>query len=140
MQIHKFGKRSLGHLVGVHPTLIALAFELLYQSPYDLGISDGVRTKEEQETNVEAGVSWTMDSKHRLRSFPGISTPLAGAFDFFVLINGKAIWTPKTYENLREPLEIACENVHADIIWGHDWKTQDSYHIELAEETELWMS
>ena len=138
MEQHKFGKRSVNNLIGVHPILVAFAFDLLYQSPFDIGISDGVRTKAEQKVNVKNGVSWTMDSKHRLRVFEGIETPVAGAFDLFILINGKAVWTPDTYEMLR-PTIIAVESgLGAPIVWGADWKTKDYPHIELAEESVLW--
>lgn len=139
MEQHKFGKTSLNNLTMVHPMLIALAREILYQSPYDLGISDGIRTEEEQRQNVKAGVSWTMDSKHLPRRFAGITTPLAGAFDFFIYINGRAVWNKEPYQSLGPVIVEAADVLQVPIVWGGTWDTEDYPHIELAEESELWV-
>ena len=138
MEHHKFGKRSLYHLSQVHPTLVAMAHEILYSSPNDLGISDGVRTEAEQKENVTKGVSWTMNSKHRLRRFEGIDTPLAGAFDFFIIVNGKSVWNAKPYEELRGIIMDSADILNTEIVWGADWDSKDYPHIELAEESVLW--
>jgi hypothetical protein len=61
----KFSSRSLGHLVGVHPTLVRLLSEVTEH--FDCSILDGVRTVEEQKQNVARGLSKTMNSKHLMQ-------------------------------------------------------------------------
>ena len=57
-----FGTASRKHLEGVHPDLVRLHEAVL--AVFDHSITDGSRTRAEQEKNVARGVSKTMDSKH----------------------------------------------------------------------------
>ena len=55
MKKYKWGKSSLNRLEGVHPKLVQFAKLLLLYSEYDLGISEGVRTLETQQSYYAKG-------------------------------------------------------------------------------------
>ena len=46
---YRFSQNSLDHLDGVHPDLVRVAHRALSITPYDFGIIEGVRSKEEQK-------------------------------------------------------------------------------------------
>ena len=56
------GSHSRLMLVGVAPMLTLVVMDAI--KIMDFAVIDGERTIEEQRKNVEAGVSWTMESKH----------------------------------------------------------------------------
>lgn len=58
----KYSQRSLINLSECHPDLQKLFEEVIKH--FDCSIIDGKRSKEEQQKNVEKGVSKTFDSKH----------------------------------------------------------------------------
>ena len=119
----RFGKRSLDNLKGVHPDLQDIVKRALELSPYDFGISEGVRTLERQIELVKARKSRTMASRH-----------LTGhAIDFFVIVDGKVTWDFKYYTAVSVAFKQAAEEKGVKINWGGDWKTfKDGPHIELA--------
>lgn len=119
----KLSKRSLDNLVGVHPDLQSIVRRALELSPYDFGISEGVRTLERQIELVKARKSRTMASRH-----------LTGhAVDFFVLFQGKVTWEFRYYEAVSKAFKLAAEELGVKINWGGDWKNfKDGPHIELA--------
>lgn len=57
-----FGATSRKNLEGVHPDLVRLHEAVL--AVFDHSITDGARTRAEQEKNVARGVSKTMESLH----------------------------------------------------------------------------
>ena len=59
---HKFGKRSLEKLEGVHPLLVDLCFKVLQH--WDCSVLYGRRSLAEQQELYEAGKSKTMNSWH----------------------------------------------------------------------------
>ena len=54
---HQFGARSKEHLATVHPDLVAVACEALHAAPFDLTVTCGRRSKEDQEQAVRDGRS-----------------------------------------------------------------------------------
>lgn len=119
----KFSKRSLDKLEGVKPELVAVVKRALELSPYDFGVSEGVRTKERQKELVEAKKSLTMNSKH-----------LTGdAVDIFVLDGGKITWEFEKYREVSKAFFQAAEELGVKIIWGGNWKSfKDGPHFELV--------
>lgn len=120
----RFSKGSKANLVGVHPDLVAVAYRGLSLSPYDFGITDGLRTAEHQRTLVAAGASDTLKSKH-----------LTGdAFDFAVWINGKISWEFHYYEKVKDALQQAADEYGVKIRWGGTFRLKnggkDGPHIE----------
>jgi len=139
---HEYGMTSTQNLADVHPRLVFLAYIGLKMSPLDLGICSGSRSLITQENYVKLGVSWTLDSMHRLRIFKGFTHPFAGAFDFYVYAQGESHFSPhllsQTVEDVFKPLaakyNIPCR-------FGADWrgKKRDSGHIELAFPSKLYI-
>ena len=119
-----FSDRSKAKLQGVDPRLVKIAELALQRSPFDFGITEGVRTLEQQKKYVADGKSQTMKSKH-----------LEGrAIDFVVYINGKANWDLSNYEKVaRVFLEIGKEQ-GVELEAGAFWKTfKDGPHIQLKD-------
>ena len=122
--LRKFSERSKAKLQGVDPRLIKVAELALQRSPFDFGITCGLRTKEEQRNLVHEGKSRTMNSKH-----------LEGrAIDFVVYINGKANWDLSNYEKVAQVfLEVGKEQ-GIELEAGAFWKTfKDGPHIQLKD-------
>lgn len=119
----QLSQRSENNLKGVHPDLVKLVRAALAVSPYDFGITQGLRTKAEQEKNVAAGKSQTMSSRH-----------LTGhAVDFVVYIEGAVNWEWSYYAAVAEAFKAEAKKLGIAIVWGGDWKTlKDGPHIELA--------
>jgi len=62
--MYALGKRSLRRLTDVHPDLIAVVKRAIQLSPYDFGVTEGVRTIETQTQYVADGKSTTLNSMH----------------------------------------------------------------------------
>lgn len=125
---YKFSQRSLDRLNGVHPDLVAVCHAALKISPFDFGITCGVRTKEEQVELYAQGrtkpgkiVTWTLDSRH-----------LTGhAIDFAVYVNGSVTWEEKYYDQVGAAFLSAGAKLGISITWGGSWKRPDRPHVEL---------
>lgn len=84
----------------------------------------GVRTREQQQELVDAGKSWTMNSRH-----------LTGhAFDF-IIINGGRVMDPI---ELYQRVWLACFRpaaimMNVEVEWGGYWGTRDGPHIQLSK-------
>lgn len=118
----KFSKRSETNLQGVHPGLVKLVRATLANSPYDFGITEGLRSKEQQAKNVAAGASQTMNSRH-----------LTGhAIDFVVYLGKDITWEWKYYQAVADAFKAEAKKLGIAIVWGGDWTTlKDGPHIEL---------
>lgn len=62
-----YGKRSLQHLEGVHPDLVAVFEKALSYNIVDIAIIDGVRAEAEHAANLAKGVTRIPFSKSRHR-------------------------------------------------------------------------
>ena len=63
----KFGKKSIEHMEGVHPTLILAAHYALVNAGVDFGFFEGVRSVAKSQENIDKGTSWLKkaeDSMH----------------------------------------------------------------------------
>ncbi|MEE0139648.1 M15 family metallopeptidase [Fusobacterium ulcerans] len=120
--MYKFSKRSLDNLKGVDERLIKLMKEVLFISPYDFGITEGLRTIEKQKEYVRTGKSQTMNSYH-----------LKGkAVDIVVYKDGKETWDLKYYKEIADIVKETAAEKGLKITWGGDWKTLiDGPHFQL---------
>lgn len=124
----KFSQRSIDRMKGVHPDLVSVCHEAIKITPYDFGISCGVRTKEEQAELYAQGrtkpgkiVTWTMDSRH-----------ISGhAVDFVVYQDGKVTWEEKYYDQVGGAFLEAAAKLGIPVTWGGSWKRPDRPHVEL---------
>ena len=120
--MYRFSQRSENNLKRVHPDLVKLVRATLAASPLDFGITQGLRTKEEQEKNVAAGKSQTMNSRH-----------LTGhAIDFVVYISKDVNWDFPNFKTVSDVFKAKAKELGIPIVWGGDWTTlKDGPHIEL---------
>ena len=112
MKMYKFSKRSLDNLKGVDERLVKLMEEVLSISPYDFGITEGLRTIEKQKEYVRTGKSQTMNSYH-----------LKGkAVDIVVYKDGKVSWKLDYYKEIADLVKKIAKHNELKITWGGDWK------------------
>ena len=131
--MYKFGKRSLDNLVGVHPDLVRIVYDVMELQVIDFSVIDGLRTLEEQEVLFEKGRSKTMNSKH-LKQNDGFSH----AVD---LCPYPIDWNDRWRFGLLAGLMLSCaKNNSIQIRCGADWdmdghvkdhQFQDLPHFEL---------
>jgi peptidoglycan LD-endopeptidase CwlK len=118
----RFSAASYEQLAGVRPELVAVATLALSRSEIDFGITDGMRTIEEQKELVAKGASWTMNSKH----LKGL------AIDVIAYVNGKGRWEGPLYEKIAEAFRSASADLDVPIVWGGSWSQKDGCHFELT--------
>lgn len=124
---YKLSKTSLRHLQGVHPDLRRLVPRALELSPYDFGITEGVRTAEEQAREVAEGDSDTLNSLHLVQR-DGFSH----AIDFAVYVNGRITWDVKYYRKVIQAFFTAAIEMGIQIEAGGLWRDLvDGPHIQL---------
>lgn len=120
--MYKFSERSLRNLKGVDERLVKLMEEVLSISPYDFGITEGLRSIEKQEEYVRTGKSQTMNSYH-----------LKGkAVDIVVYKDREVTWKLDYYKEIADLVKKIAEHDGLKITWGGDWKTLvDGPHFQL---------
>ena len=120
--MYKFSKRSLDNLKGVDERLVKLMKEVLSISPYDFGITEGLRTIEKQKEYVRTGKSQTMNSYH-----------LKGkALDIVVYKDREVTWKLDYYKEIADIVKEIAKEKGLKITWGGDWKTLvDGPHFQL---------
>ena len=129
MQHHRFGATSESNLVGVKPTMVAVLRRGLELSPYDFGVSQGVRSYEDQVTAVNNGDSETMDSLHLIQA-----DGFAHAVDIKVYVNGKLTWDHKYFRKVIQALFTAAIELGVQIEVGALWRDfLDSPHVQLNQ-------
>jgi peptidoglycan L-alanyl-D-glutamate endopeptidase CwlK len=122
----KLSERSRNKLVGVHPSLQILMKAALEESPYDFGITEGLRTPAVQKILLDAGKSTTMNSRH-----------ITGhAVDIAVYVDGQITWDFQYYKVVAEHVKAVAKELKVDIEWGGDWKSLvDGPHFQLKRTT-----
>lgn len=120
--------RSEAEMLGVKDDLKAVTRRALELSPYDFGVTSGIRTEAEQHEMFKKGAS-NMDGTNRISKHQ-----TGDAIDFMAYDkNGKPTWNMKYYKAVSNAFKMASHELDIPIIWGGDWKTlQDGPHVELA--------
>lgn len=120
---YKFSEISLKRLEGVHPDLVRVMEKSIVDSPYDFGITEGLRTKARQSALVMAGASQTMNSRH-----------ITGhAVDIVIFYEGSVTWKFSYYTDVADHILAIAKQEGVDITWGGIWKTlRDGPHFELS--------
>lgn len=120
----KFSSRSKERLKGVDEKLVDVIETSLMESPYDFGITEGLRTIEKQKEYVKAGKSQTMKSYH-----------LRGkAVDIVVYKDGKITWDLKYYKEVADVIKSVAKSKGVRVTWGGDWKTLvDGPHFQIED-------
>jgi len=120
--MYSFSNRSKERLKGVDSSLIKVMEESIKNSPYDFGITEGIRTPERQKQLYDEGKSLTLKSKHLI----------GRAVDIAIFVDGKITWEHKYFKAVAEHIKNTAKKLGVDIIWGGDWRRLvDSPHFEL---------
>jgi peptidoglycan LD-endopeptidase CwlK len=137
----KFSKKSLDRMTGLHPDLVRVLHRAIQITRVDFGISQGVRTLEQQKELYAQGrtkpgkiVTWTMNSKH-LPQADGYGH----AFDVVAYVHGEVSWVESFYITIAEDILNAAQQVGVALRWGGTFRDSkgdpnpDYPHFELVK-------
>ena len=115
-------ERSETNLAGVHPDLARVMRAA--SERIDLTVVEGVRSYERQRELVEAGKSWTMNSRH----LTGHAVDIA-LFDG----SGRYIKTLAEYAAAKKVIFQVAQELGVPLTWGGDWPgKRDGTHFQLT--------
>ena len=116
----KLSQRSLSRLDGVHPDMVAIVKRAIEITDVDFGVTQGVRTLEQQREYVRTGKSQTMNSKH-LPQADGFSH----AVDVVAYVDGDIAWELNLYDNIADAFAEAARELGISVKWGAAWNVPD---------------
>ena len=107
--------RSKQRLEGVDKNLVDVVKLAIEYTKIDCGVTQGLRTPEEQKKLVESGASQTMNSKH-----------ITGkAVDLAAYIDGRLSWEHNLYDDIADAMKQAAIEKNVAIRWGAAWNVPD---------------
>lgn len=118
---------SRARLKGVHTDLVRVVEDCAAKGSMVFGVSEGLRTLDQQKKDVALGKSQTLDSRH-----------LTGhAVDLVVLQNSKVTWAWPLYYALAVQMRDAAKGLNLPVIWGGCWDKElnalgDDMEVEAA--------
>lgn len=119
--MYSLGPRSRARLKGVHPDLVKVVERAIEITTVDFTVLEGLRTIERQKALVDAGSSWTMNSRH-----------ITGhAVDLGAWVDNQVDWSWPLYSRIAAAMKEAAKELGTPIVWGGDWKVRDGPHFEL---------
>ena len=111
----KLSQRSLSHLEGVKPELVAVVKRAIELTKVDFGVVEGLRSVETQKQYVAAGKSQTMTSKH-----------LTGdAVDLVAYVGSAVSWELNLYDDIADAMKAAAIELGVSLRWGAAWNVPD---------------
>ena len=111
----KLSEISKQRLEGIKPELRAVVERAIEITEVDFGVTQGLRTMEEQEALVARGASKTMKSKH-----------LTGdAVDLAAYVGSRVSWEITLYDNIADAMKQAAIELNTPIRWGAAWTVAD---------------
>ena len=119
----------MDRLEGVHPDITAVVERAIQLTEVDFGVTQGVRTLDEQKANVAAGRSQTMASKHLLQD-DGFSH----AVDVVAYVGPDVSWELNVYDDICDAFKQAAKEVGCSIKWGAAWSEGDIRTYEGSSE------
>jgi len=125
----RLSQRSMDRLEGVHPDMTAVVERAIQLTGVDFGVTQGVRTLDEQKANVAAGRSQTMASKHLLQD-DGFSH----AVDVVAYVGPDVSWELNVYDDICDAFKEAAKEVGCSIKWGAAWSEGDIRTYEGSSE------
>ena len=119
---YQLSQRSLNKLNGVHPDLVKVVKKAITLTKIDFGVTQGLRTLEQQRALLNSGATQTMNSKH-----------LTGhAVDLVAYIGSDVSWQLNLYDDLADAMKQAAIELSVPVRWGAAWTVPD---IRLWEGT-----
>ena len=112
---YNLSQRSIDRMDGVDERLVACVKRAIELTEIDFGVTQGLRTIEEQEALVAKGASKTMKSKH----IDGL------AVDLVAYINGRVSWELNLYDDIADAMAAAAKEYQVTIRWGGAWHIDD---------------
>ena len=125
----RLSQRSMDRLEGVHPAMTGVVERAIQLTDIDFGVTQGVRTLDEQKANVAAGRSQTMASKHLLQD-DGFSH----AVDVVAYVGPDVSWELNVYDDICDAFKEAAKEVGCSIKWGAAWSEGDIRTYEGSSE------
>lgn len=119
--LFSFSPASLAHLEEGSRAIQEWALLMLKLSVIDGSVVDCGRSREEQELNIIAGVSWTMESDHLL-------VP-SEAIDIYPWVDGKTSHDIRHYNLLAKAGFTAAAILGTPMDWGGLWIKSDDPKI-----------
>lgn len=117
---YKLSQRSMQHLSGVHPDLVAVVKRAIEITEQDFSVIEGVRHINRQRELVAKGASKTMNSRH----LTGHAADLAP-----YPVN----WDWEYFYPIADAMKAAADELEVDLEWGGDWKSfPDGPHFQLS--------
>ena len=111
----KLSQRSIDKMEGVDQRLVDCVLRAIELSEVDFGVTQGLRTIEEQEALVAKGASKTMKSKH----IDGL------AVDLMAYVGGRGCWELNVYDEIADAMKAAAQELDVPIRWGAAWHISD---------------
>ena len=120
---YSLSQRSMQHLSGVHPDLVAVVKRAIQITEQDFSVIEGVRHINRQRELVAKGASQTMNSRH----LTGHAVDLAPY---------PVSWDWEYFYPIADAMKQAAEELEVPLVWGGDWKSfPDGPHFELDRKT-----
>jgi len=111
----RLSNRSLARLKGVDPKLVECVKYAITVTKVDFGVTQGLRTVEEQRKLVASGASQTMNSKH-----------IDGkAVDLVAYIGPRISWELNLYDDIADAMRRGAKEVGTPLRWGAAWHLPD---------------
>ena len=142
-----FSKRSLDNLQGVHPDMVKIMMEAIKHTPIDFTITEGVRSKERQQTLYSYGrtrINPDTGKMTKVTNVDGVNSKsnhqiksdgYGHAVDIYPYINGsvRTEGYSKEVKQLADHIQCVANTLGIKIRRGIDWKSPyDPPHFELA--------
>lgn len=123
----RFGKTSLENLEQVHPELVRVAERAIQRSRIDFGISEGLRSYDQQVELLKQKKTTTLESLHLMQE-----DGFAHAIDIFPYVNGKANYSERYFRPIIQTFITEAAVLEVQLEFGALWMDfSDWPHIEL---------
>jgi len=127
----KLSTGSIEKLTGVKSKMVLIVGRAITKTKIDFGVTQGLRTIEEQKEYVASGASQTMKSKH-----------LTGdAVDLVAYMGSRISWEITLYDDIADAMVEAAKEIGVGLRWGAAWHIPDitKYNGTMQEATDEYI-
>ena len=112
------GTSSKRNMVGLCKDMRAVVMLAYEYTDVDFSFIESERTPTQQQINIDAGVSWTMDSDHIFQDPDGTGVL---AMDLYPWVSGASSFAPHHFQLLAKAVFRAAGELGVQIKWGGFW-------------------